>query len=201
MRAAKPTRRHTPEPAHLPIERIGSEGDGIAHLADGTPLYIPFTLPGETVSAHPTQSRGDGWHAIAGIIEGEMGIEASIGIIVDRFDYSDDDHLSVKWLGVAPNYRTSNHGAKLLSFARWFQEGVGIPLFLELLTVRELQAKMHLYSRTLPQVGAQYSFGGAPEGQFNQGRVGDDPHGKRGRLLKKAKAAHAHRTPVPSQAA
>jgi 23S rRNA (uracil1939-C5)-methyltransferase len=69
MRAAKPTRRPTPEPAQCQIERIGSEGDGIAHLADGTPLYIPFTLPGETVSAHPTQSRGDGWHAIAGIIE------------------------------------------------------------------------------------------------------------------------------------
>jgi len=69
MRAAKPTRRHAPEPAQLPIERIGSEGDGIAHLPDGTPLYIPFTLPGEIVSAHPTQSRGDGWHAIAGSIE------------------------------------------------------------------------------------------------------------------------------------
>lgn len=139
--------------------------------------------------------------AIAGIIEGAMGIEASIGIIVDRFDYSDEDHLDAKWLGVAPNYRTSNHGAKLLSFARWFQEGVGIPLFLELLTVRELQAKMHLYSRTLPQVGAQYSFGGAPEGQFNQGRVGDDPHGRRGKLLKKAKHGHERRTPVSSQAA
>jgi 23S rRNA (uracil1939-C5)-methyltransferase len=69
MRAAKPTRRPTPDPALLPIERVGSEGDGIAHLPDGTPLYIPFTLPGETVSAHPTQSRGDGWHAIAGIVE------------------------------------------------------------------------------------------------------------------------------------
>jgi 23S rRNA (uracil1939-C5)-methyltransferase len=58
-----------PDPADVSIERIGSEGDGIARLPDGTPLYIPFTLPGETVSAHPTQSRGDGWHAIAGIIE------------------------------------------------------------------------------------------------------------------------------------
>src|SRR4051794_25286385 len=67
-RSAK-ARRTQPEPVQLPIERVGSEGDGIAHLPDGTPLYIPFTLPGETVSAHPTQSRGDGWHAIAGIIE------------------------------------------------------------------------------------------------------------------------------------
>jgi 23S rRNA (uracil1939-C5)-methyltransferase len=57
-----------PEPAPVRIERVGSEGDGIAHLPDGTPLYLPFTLPGETVSAHPLQARGDGWHAIAGTI-------------------------------------------------------------------------------------------------------------------------------------
>jgi 23S rRNA (uracil1939-C5)-methyltransferase len=69
MRGPKPTKRRPPEPANVPIERIGAEGDGIAHLPDGTPLYIPFTLPGETVSAHPTQPRGDGWHAIAGIVE------------------------------------------------------------------------------------------------------------------------------------
>ncbi len=69
MRVQKPTRRQMPEPARLPIERIGVEGDGVAHLPGGTPLYVPFTLPGEVVSAHPTQPRGDGWHAIAGIIE------------------------------------------------------------------------------------------------------------------------------------
>ncbi len=69
MRAPKPTKRRLPEPARLTIERVGSEGDGVAHLPDGAPLYVPFTLPGEVVSAHPTQSRGDGWHAIAGIIE------------------------------------------------------------------------------------------------------------------------------------
>lgn len=47
------------------IERVGSEGDGIARLTDGVPLYLPFTLPGETVSARPLQPRGDGWHAVA----------------------------------------------------------------------------------------------------------------------------------------
>ena len=36
-----------------------------ACLPDGTPLYIPFTLPGETVTARALQSRGDGWHAFA----------------------------------------------------------------------------------------------------------------------------------------
>jgi 23S rRNA (uracil1939-C5)-methyltransferase len=63
--ASKTTRRKLPEPAQVRIDRIGSEGDGIGRLADGTPLYVPFTLPGETVTARPLQSRGDGWHAFA----------------------------------------------------------------------------------------------------------------------------------------
>jgi 23S rRNA (uracil1939-C5)-methyltransferase len=54
-----------PPPAEVTIERIGSEGDGVAHLPDGTPLYIPLTLPGETLRATPLRTRGDGWHAAA----------------------------------------------------------------------------------------------------------------------------------------
>jgi len=43
------------------IERIGAEGDGIGRLADGKPVYVPFTLAGELVRAHPVARRGDGW--------------------------------------------------------------------------------------------------------------------------------------------
>jgi 23S rRNA (uracil1939-C5)-methyltransferase len=66
--APKPSRRKPPQPAPVRIDRIGSEGDGIARLPDGTPLYLPLTLPGETVTARPLQSRGDGWHAFADTI-------------------------------------------------------------------------------------------------------------------------------------
>ena len=37
----------------------------MAHLADGTPLYLPYTLPGEAVVARALRPRGDGWHAVA----------------------------------------------------------------------------------------------------------------------------------------
>ncbi|WP_428535225.1 class I SAM-dependent RNA methyltransferase [Rhodopila sp.] len=62
---SRTTRRKPPEPALVRIERVGSEGDGIAHLADGVPLYLPFTLPAEAVDARPLQPRGNGWHAVA----------------------------------------------------------------------------------------------------------------------------------------
>ena len=65
VRAERTSRRQPPESAAVRIDRIGSEGDGIARLADGAPLYLPFTLPGETVNARPLRRRGDGWHAVA----------------------------------------------------------------------------------------------------------------------------------------
>ena len=58
-------RRKPPERALVRIERVGSEGDGIARMTDGVPLYLPFTLPAETVNARPLHPRGHGWHAVA----------------------------------------------------------------------------------------------------------------------------------------
>ncbi len=48
---------------------MGSEGDGVGRLPDGTPLYVPLTLPGEQVLARPLRSIGDGWAAEAETIE------------------------------------------------------------------------------------------------------------------------------------
>ncbi len=61
---ARTPRRRPPDPASVRIDRVGSEGDGIARLPDGTPLYLPMTLPNETVAARPLRPRGDGWHAV-----------------------------------------------------------------------------------------------------------------------------------------
>jgi 23S rRNA (uracil1939-C5)-methyltransferase len=57
-----------PPTCQVRIDRVGAEGDGIGHLSDATPLYVPFTLPGELVTANPLRSRGEGWLGrVAGI--------------------------------------------------------------------------------------------------------------------------------------
>lgn len=48
------------------IAGIGADGDGIGRMADGRAIYLPFTLPGETVEARPLSRRGGG---LAGIAE------------------------------------------------------------------------------------------------------------------------------------
>jgi 23S rRNA (uracil1939-C5)-methyltransferase len=47
----------------LRIERLGADGDGIAHLPDGKPAYVARALPGETVRVALTARRGEGWAA------------------------------------------------------------------------------------------------------------------------------------------
>lgn len=61
----KPIQKQPPPPGPLRIERVGADGDGVGSLPDGTPLYVPFTLPGELVAAAPVRSRGEGWLARA----------------------------------------------------------------------------------------------------------------------------------------
>lgn len=61
-------RARLPEPADVKVERIGAEGDGLSRLPDGTKLFVPGALPGETVTVRPVAARGDGWHAAAEII-------------------------------------------------------------------------------------------------------------------------------------
>lgn len=54
----------------LDIDTLGARGDGIASV-DGRALYVPFTLPGETVQCDIVQPRGDGLAAVARRIERE----------------------------------------------------------------------------------------------------------------------------------
>jgi len=122
--------------------------------------------------------------AIAGIIEGVAGtIVASIGMTVESFTYSNDEHLSVVWMGVHPEHRRDTHHARaLMGFAQWAQSVLGVPAYLELSTTTELDGKMHLYQRLIPQVGARFSWGSLLAGQYNQARAGHDPLAERLRL-------------------
>lgn len=65
MAARRPgSTRSAAEPALLRITRLGAEGDGIGELPDGTPAYVPLTLPGDLVRMRPLARRGEGWSAV-----------------------------------------------------------------------------------------------------------------------------------------
>jgi hypothetical protein len=105
---------------------------------------------------------------IAGVVRGSLGIEASIGLTIEELDYSDEKHVSVRWLGVHPARRKTDNSARLMGFATRFQEGLGIPLFMEVTTTNALEGKLRWFSRHAPQVGALFSLGKLPKGAFTQ---------------------------------
>jgi len=63
VRQSSRPKAELPEPATVRIEYIGADGDGIGAHPDGSRLYIPFTVPGDSVRARPVMPRGDGWLA------------------------------------------------------------------------------------------------------------------------------------------
>jgi len=48
---------------HLKITRLGHRGDGVADTPDG-PAYVPYTLPGETITAEPVAGHPDRRHLL-----------------------------------------------------------------------------------------------------------------------------------------
>lgn len=106
--------------------------------------------------------------ALAGVIIGEEGIEGSVGMTVDEFDYSDERHIMVRWMGIAPSMRHRTHlGSRLMSFVRWFHTTAApLPVFLSSLTTTDLKAKVLMLQRQAPLVGVVHALGCLPDRSF-----------------------------------
>ena len=67
--ASPPSAAELTAPGPVRVLRIGGDGDGVAALADGAPLYLANTLPGELVQPGPLSRRGEGYAAAATVLE------------------------------------------------------------------------------------------------------------------------------------
>jgi hypothetical protein len=116
--------------------------------------------------------------AIAGIIDGPDGIDATIGLDVVESDVSDQRYVRAMWLGLhhdlranppPPNSPRSNHGRRLFEFAKWYhgmlEQQAGHPILVQfdLATMASLGQKLGMYERNATPVGATFAYlsGGA----------------------------------------
>ena len=131
--------------------------------------------------------------AVAGVIRGEEGIDASIGLIFTESETSDDPYIKAAWLGIHPSLRVapdpsgrkpkadpadprSHYARNLFTFAKWCHVGLeraaGHPILMQfdISTKTALGAKLGLYQRNTTQTGASFSFGSNGEflGQADQ---------------------------------
>jgi hypothetical protein len=114
-------------------------------------------------------TRGEG--GVIGIIDGPRGIEASIGLVMTQWWYSEEWHLEEMWNFVHPDHRRSTHAKKLVEFAKWTSDRLGVPLLLGILTRHRLLPKMRLLQRQMPQVGALFLHNADTNDTFAQRRL------------------------------
>ena len=161
------------------MEQQSFAGVRIANPADGDTLYAHLlNLHGENAIAplNPVkarvavQSMVSQRGGISGIIDGEKGIEASIGLFLNQPFYSDAWHLEEVWNFVHPDHRRTTHAKRLLEFGKWCADRLKVPLFASILTTTRLAPKMRLYQRQLKQVGATFAHGQLVHDDFTNQR-------------------------------
>lgn len=116
---------------------------------------------------------------IIGLIDGPQGIEASIGMRLCTFWYTEKFHWEEMWIFVHPDHRRTTHAQRLIGFAKWCrdeitrQSGEEITLYVGILTLKQVEPKIRLYQRSFPQVGATFAYGVVPQGAFKQRQIVD----------------------------
>jgi len=101
---------------------------------------------------------------VIGVIEDNGVLAATIGIVLTQWWYSDQWHLEEIWNYVHPEYRFAHrnggvgYGMKLLEFAKWVSESMGYPLLIGVLSTTRTAAKVRLYQRQVPSVGALFLY-------------------------------------------
>jgi len=116
---------------------------------------------------------------VIGIIEGENGeIEAMTCMQLETFWYTDEWHIAELFNWVHPDHRSSRHAQELMEFQRRFSDnmtkltGKKIALITGVMSIKRLEAKMNLFARKYPQIGALYAYNlDIPEDSFNQRRL------------------------------
>lgn len=95
--------------------------------------------------------------AFIGII-GEPGVpQATIGLFVESFWYTQAEHLNDLWNFVHPGFRRSSHARDLIEWAKAWSDNLGIPLGMGIMSIDRVWEKVELYERRLgPPVGAAF---------------------------------------------
>jgi len=105
-----------------------------------------------------------GYKPTIGIIDGPNGIEAMTCLQLDQMWYTESWYLSEMFNFVHPDYRRSKHVQALMAFQRQFADnmskaiGSRVTLITGVMTKKRLEAKMHLFGRRYPQIGAIFAY-------------------------------------------
>lgn len=101
---------------------------------------------------------------LIGVI-GEPGeLEAMIALQIDSLWYTDHEILSELFNFVRADCRRTDHAKRLVAFAKLTAEGMGLPLFIGVISNHRTKAKVRLYQRQLGEPAGAFFIHGQFEG-------------------------------------
>jgi hypothetical protein len=100
-----------------------------------------------------------GVRGVIGVI-GDVGrLEALVFVTVSSYWYSNDRHLEEYIVYVDPECRRSTHARVLVDWMKHQSDRTHLPLVTGIISNERTEAKVALYSRMLPKVGAFFLYG------------------------------------------
>lgn len=94
-----------------------------------------------------------------GVIGDVGSLEALVFVTIGSYWYSHDRHLEEFIVFVDPECRKSGHARALIEWMKRQSDLTGLPLVTGIISNERTEAKVALYSRMLPRVGAFFLYG------------------------------------------
>jgi hypothetical protein len=121
--------------------------------------FVNRVIYPETILPDDTGVRG-----IIGVIGPVGAVEGLVFLTIGEFWYSNDKHLEEFILYVDSRHRRSEHAKALVGWMRQMVERTGLPLVTGIMSTTRTEAKVRLYERMLPKIGAFFYLG--PKGSM-----------------------------------
>lgn len=99
----------------------------------------------------------EGPRGTIGVI-GEEKLEALCFVTIGQFWYSDEYHIEELIAYVDPEYRHSDHSQALIKWMKDLAEDTDTRLLTGIMSTIRTEAKVRLYKRQLPQIGAFFLY-------------------------------------------
>ncbi len=95
-----------------------------------------------------------GARGVIGVIGPVGALEGLVFLIIGQYWFSDDKHLEELIVFTDPEHRKSKHAESMVKWMKDQVEITGLPLMTGIISTHRTEAKVRLYSRMLPKVGA-----------------------------------------------
>jgi GNAT superfamily N-acetyltransferase len=105
---------------------------------------------------------------IIGVIGDRHDLKAAIFLLIDPIWYSDEWQLMEFFNYVRPDARKTRYAADLINFAKKCADDLGLDLTVGVFSNIRTEAKIRLYSRLVPKMGAFFCYSPPSRPSFEQ---------------------------------